>query len=340
VQISLGRRVALKILPFAAALDAKQLQRFKNEAQAAAHLHHQNIVPVYAVGCERGVHYYAMQFIEGETLAALILELRGLTVREDRGSRVEDREATTTAQRPVPTKQADTREDYGPACETSPRHPRSSILHPPSSFFRMVANLGAQAAEALEHAHSLGVVHRDVKPANLLVDVQSNLWVTDFGLAHCQSQAGLTMTGDVVGTLRYMSPEQALAQPVGVDHRSDVYSLGATLYELLTLEPAFSGRDRQELLRQIAFEEPKPPRRVNQAVPAELETIVLKAMAKDPAAFPSRWALPFRGTGWPSARPWRSANFTTSRRSLGSWNRPASTTPASCPAAATPRARS
>src|SRR5205085_1769628 len=108
------------------------------------------------------------------------------------------------------------------------------------------------------------------------------LWVTDFGLAQVQSDARLTMTGDLVGTLRYMSPEQALAKRVVIDHRTDVYSLGATLYELLTLRPAYGGSDRQELLRQIAFEEPKAPRRVNKAIPAELEAIVLKAMEKNP----------------------------------------------------------
>src|SRR5262249_24388967 len=131
------------------------------------------------------------------------------------------------------------------------------------AHFQMVARLGMQAAEALEHAHQLGIVHRDIKPANLLVencpqptaDCPPRLWVTDFGLARCQNQAGPTMTGDLVGTLRYMSPEQALAQRAIVDHRTDIYSLGVTLYELLTLEPAFTGSDRQELLRQIAFEE-------------------------------------------------------------------------------------
>jgi tetratricopeptide (TPR) repeat protein len=147
-----------------------------------------------------------------------------------------------------------------------------------------------QAAEALEHAHQLGIVHRDIKPANLLIDHSPlatqhspRLWITDFGLAHCQGQAGLTMSGDLVGTLRYMSPEQALAKRVLVDHRTDVYSLGATLYELLTLQPAFAGGDRQELLRQIAFEDPKPLRRLNKAIPAELETIILKALEKNPA---------------------------------------------------------
>src|SRR4029453_6520441 len=150
-------------------------------------------------------------------------------------------------------------------------------------YFRSVARLGVQAAEAPDHAHQLGIVHRDVKPANLLVDAGGHLWVTDFGLAQMQKDAGLTMTGDLVGTLRYMSPEQALAQRVVIDHRTDLYSLGATLYELLTLQPTFDGKDRQELLRQIAFEEPRPPRRLNKAVPAELETIVLKALEKNPA---------------------------------------------------------
>jgi serine/threonine protein kinase/Flp pilus assembly protein TadD len=308
-QLSLDRRVALKVLPFAAALDARQLQRFKNEAQAAAHLHHTNIVPVYAVGSERGVHYYAMQFIEGQTLAALITELRQLAGRES----VPERAAMTGpagqllsghwaaasagSAGPEPTG------PYGPeAAQTqagdttlSPAKPgsaRQAIQSP--AFFRIVAQLGIQAAEALEHAHQLGVVHRDIKPGNLLLEVSSpapserggevpRLWITDFGLAFCQSQAGLSMTGDLVGTLRYMSPEQAMARRVLLDHRTDIYSLGATLYELLTLEPAFNGRDREELLRQIAFEEPQPARRLNQAIPRELETIVGKAMEKNPA---------------------------------------------------------
>ncbi|HEY1380751.1 MAG TPA: serine/threonine-protein kinase, partial [Gemmataceae bacterium] len=139
-----------------------------------------------------------------------------------------------------------------------------------------------QAAEALEHAHQAGVVHRDVKPANLMVDARGNLWVTDFGLAVCQSDTGVTRSGDLIGTLRYMSPEQALGRRRALDHRTDVYSLGATLYELLTLLPAFGGDDRQELLRRIVSEEPRPACRVNPVVPADLETVVAKAMAKAP----------------------------------------------------------
>jgi serine/threonine protein kinase/uncharacterized protein HemY len=272
-QLSLDRRVALKVLPFAATLDPKQLQRFKNEAQAAAGLHHSNIVPVYAVGCERGVHYYAMQFIDGQTLTRLIAERRQLAGLE--ASRVEGRSGVWL-QGP----------DEAPTTEKSRARATRSTERSASdpAWLRTVAALGVQAALALEHAHQLGVVHRDVKPANLLVDVGGRLWVTDFGLAHVQSQAGLTMTGDLVGTLRYMSPEQALARPVIVDQRTDVYSLGATLYELLTLEPAFPGRDRQELLRRIATEDPRPPRRLDAAIPPDLETIVLKAMSKEPEA--------------------------------------------------------
>jgi tetratricopeptide (TPR) repeat protein len=134
----------------------------------------------------------------------------------------------------------------------------------------------------LEHAHSLGIVHRDVKPGNLLVDATGKLWVTDFGLARFGPDAGLTMSGDLLGTLRYMAPEQALSHHGLVDHRADVYALGATLYELLTGRPAVAAAERAEVLRQIAFEEPTPLRKLDKAIPAELETIALKCLAKNP----------------------------------------------------------
>src|SRR5438876_5215655 len=268
-QLSLGRRVALKVLPFAATLDGKQLQRFKHEAQAAGQLHHPNIVPVYAVGCERGVHYYAMQLIDGQTLSAMIRGLRqhaGMT--HDVAIPTNPAEQTPAA----PATGTHVSNQAGVATERSTKAP---------AFFRTAATLGVQAATALQHAHAQGVVHRDIKPSNLLVDARGDVWIADFGLARLGSDAGLTMTGDVMGTLRYMSPEQALAKRTLIDQRTDIYSLGATLYELLTLEPAFPGRDRQEVLRQIAFEEPRPPRQLNSALPMELETIVLKAMAKN-----------------------------------------------------------
>ncbi len=282
-QISLCRRVALKVLPFASTLDPRQLQRFKNEAHAAAQLHHTNIVPVFATGCERSVHFYAMQYIEGQTLAELIRTARD----EEQGTRGEGLDTEDWERKDVVAvapANADTREPQAITVSTE-RSSRSP------AFFRTVAHIGIQAAEALEHAHQVGIIHRDIKPGNLLIENTSlapqpaslRVWITDFGLAHCQNQVGPTMTGDLVGTLRYMSPEQALGKRVVLDQRTDIYSLGATLYELLTLQPAFDGQDRQELMRQIAFEEPRPPRQVNKKVPPELDTIVLKALEKNPA---------------------------------------------------------
>jgi serine/threonine protein kinase len=270
-QISLRRRVALKVLPFAATMDARHLQRFHNEAQAAACLHHTNIVPVYFVGCERGVHFYAMQFIDGQPLSEVIRQMRRLEKKEPLAS-----ENGTVAYRPLPKEAVST----PPAAEMTPLTGEGRRNR---DYYRKVAELGIQAAEALDHAHQLGIVHRDIKPGNLMLEGMGRLWVTDFGLAHMQhSEASLTLTGQALGMPRYMSPEQALAKRVPIDHRTDVYSLGVTLYELLTLRPAFASEDRHELLRQIAFAEPAKPRRLERGVPAELEIIVLKAMEKRP----------------------------------------------------------
>jgi serine/threonine protein kinase len=265
VQLSLGRRVALKVLPFASALDARHLQRFKNEAQAAAQLHHTNIVPVYAVGCERGVHFYAMQLIDGRPLSEVIRELR-----ESAADPVKKSMLATTVGDHVPTTNG---KSELPALQRSGRDRGS---------FRTAARICAQVADALEYAHEAGVVHRDIKPGNLLLDVRGNVWITDFGLAQVAADVNVTQTGDVVGTLRYMSPEQAAGRRTPVDHRADVYSLGATLYEWLTLQPIFTSEDRVTLLNQILNEEPRPLRELDRSIPIELETIVLKAIAKSP----------------------------------------------------------
>lgn len=276
-QVSLGRRVALKVLPFAAVLDQRRLQRFQNEARAAASLKHPNIVQAYWVGCERGVHFYAMEYVEGRNLAAVIDRLRqtagrGLVTPAESLSEVAGL-PPGAAGWPASTAETERQPQAAISTERSDHRPQ---------FFRSVARLGVQAAEALEHAHQTGIVHRDVKPSNLMVDAGGHLWITDFGLAMTQTETNLTMSGDILGTLRYMSPEEVEAKHGVLDHRTDIYSLGVTLYELLTLQAAFPGKDRQRVMRQIVEEDPCPPRQLSGAVPKDLETIILKTVAKEP----------------------------------------------------------
>ena len=295
-QLSLRRNVALKVLPFAAVLDSRQLRRFHNEAQAAALLHHPQIVPVYGVGCDRGVHYYAMQLIEGPTVAQVIRDMRSragldpplpeptLTtapLAEESGDHIPATAVVTNA--PGASDSALDAEPLSPSKSTVPQGILSTAQsHRAPSFVRAAVQLGIEVAEALDFAHQEGVLHRDIKPGNLLMDARGKVWVADFGLARIEADPGMTRTGDLLGTLRYMSPEQALGNRVTIDGRSDVYSLGATLYELLTLEPVFQGDDKQEILRQIAFDELRPLRQVDRSLPVELETILLKTLAKNP----------------------------------------------------------
>jgi outer membrane protein assembly factor BamB len=235
-QLSLKRRVALKVLRFGGAADSEALARFQREAETVARLHHTNIVPVFAVGCEQGVHYYAMQFIEGQGL-----------------DRARARQGASDTQ---------------------------------------IALWGVQAAEALAHAHARGVIHRDIKPSNLLLDAEGVVWLTDFGLARRADEVTLTVTGLLLGTPRYMSPEQAAATQRPVDQRSDVYSLGASLYELATGAPVHDGDTPQRLLAQILEAEPVLPSRHRPEMPRDLETILLKCLAKEPERrYPTAQAL-------------------------------------------------
>ena len=284
MQLSLGRRVALKVLSFASSLDAVRLQRFRNEAQAAAQLHHPHIVPVYAVGSDRGVHYYAMQLIEGPSLAQVIESIKRSRTGSPEPSLFKPQElgaADSLSETKDSNRQRHQQANTIQGMDLDSTHPSNPRNHR-VRYFRSLAKMILQAAQGLEHAHRYGVVHRDVKPGNMMLDSTGNVLITDFGLAQMQSDSDLTRTGDMLGTLRYMSPEQTTGGLLPVDHRTDIYSLGATFYELITLQPAVTGTGYQEITHQITDIDPASPRSIDPTIPAELEIIALKAMSKNP----------------------------------------------------------
>jgi eukaryotic-like serine/threonine-protein kinase len=305
IQESLGRHVALKTLPFHHLGDSTRLERFRREARAAARLHHTHIVPIFGVGEHEGLHYYTMQFIRGHGLDTVLQEVERL--RQDssasaaagapagqqlstvlalglRSGRLPVDEMERAGSTGAVVSQSHRGLVSAPPATTpllSPSGDRSELSdQPDAQYLRSVARIGIQVAEALEYAHKQGILHRDIKPSNLLLDAQGEVWVTDFGLAKAQDSDELTRTGDIVGTLRYMAPERFDGWS---DPRSDVYALGATLYELLTLRPAFDESDRVKLIDRVLHDGAIPLRQLDRRIPRDLETVVLKALAKEPA---------------------------------------------------------
>jgi serine/threonine protein kinase/Tfp pilus assembly protein PilF len=334
-QVSLGRHVALKLLPQKALLDAKQKRRFQREARAAARLHHTNIVPIFAVGQHDGLPYYVMQFIQGLGLDQVMDELKRMGPKGGSPSggelRVTPRDTAAaevarsllSGQFKAPPGKLDSSDsgepgapplrgpapgettvapgNPGPPGAGAPGSPgrlsdsftlsSSSATLPGQSgdaasshvrkqtYWQSVAQIGVHVADALEYAHKQGILHRDIKPSNLLLDTRGTTWVTDFGLAKADDQQNITHTGDILGTLRYMPPEAFEGK---TDPRSDVYSLGLTLYELLALRPAFDEQDRNMLIKQVMGTEPPRLDRLNPAIPRDLATVVHKAVDREP----------------------------------------------------------
>ena len=306
-QLSLGRRVALKVLATPGLHDPVRLRRFQREAKAAARLHHTHIVPVFGVGEADGIHFYVMQLIRGIGLDAVLEQIErprgpaavpegGATTppaaRRDLSTVAVARslltgrfasppspEGPTEVPARAPAPPAATPPPAAPAVRPGPAAP-ASTADPARHYARGVARIGVQVAEALEYAHRQGVLHRDIKPSNLLLDDDGTAWVTDFGLAKAADSDDLTQTGDLVGTLRYMAPERFAGR---CDARSDVYALGLTLYELLARRPAFAEADRGELVRRVTQGEPPPLRQLDPALPRDLATVVHKAIEREPA---------------------------------------------------------
>ncbi|MBI4586981.1 MAG: protein kinase [Planctomycetes bacterium] len=216
-QNSMNRRVALKVMPKAVAADTRAVERFLREAQIAGKLAHPNIVTIHAIGIEERVPWYAMEFVEGNTLAQVIKK-------------------------------------------------RGDALPEPAEIIRLAESFAA-VADGLHHAHSYKIIHRDIKPSNLILDGEGRLRILDFGLARLEGQESLTASGDFLGTPLYMSPEQARRKKIPIDHRTDIYSLGVTLYEMLAGRPPFQGKDHQDTLSQIIERDPVEPRKANPRVP-------------------------------------------------------------------------
>ena len=283
VQRKLERTVALKVLPAViGSASPSAVSRFRREAHAAARLHHTHIIPIYDFGESHGGYYYAMELITGQPLNVLVRRFAEQNAASASPSRLAEllrRTATDQTDRvslDVRTGEYGSR-DAAPASEiTTPRGGRL--------YYRQVARWIADAAEALHYAHGEGIIHRDIKPANIILSPDGRVMIGDFGLAKTMDEDSLTVTGSLMGTVRYLSPEQAMARRIPVDHRTDIYSLGATMYELLTFQPAFPGDDDKQVLSAIITKEPTAPRKIGSQVPLELETICLKTLEKAPDA--------------------------------------------------------
>ncbi len=235
-QISLKRRVALKVLPAHLSISAEAVLKFRREAEAGGRQSHPGVVAIHGVGEDDGVHYIAQELVEGGiTLADNLAEIR----------------------------------------QNRPR---------PAGYFREAAALMVEVADALRHAHQAGVIHRDIKPSNILITAEGRPKLTDFGLAKVEDALALSRTGDFAGTPYYMSPEQAASRRMGIDKRTDIFSLGVTFYELLALDRPFEGDTSHEVLRKILLDEPRDPRKLCARVPRDLAVICLKAMEKKPEA--------------------------------------------------------
>ncbi|MHC4887277.1 MAG: serine/threonine-protein kinase [Planctomycetota bacterium] len=258
-QTSLERRVALKVLARSTGENQRAEQRFEREAKMVARLEHDHILPIYSTGEEAGLRYFAMKHIEGASLDRLMRWL---------GDEVPTAPPAHLVQRFL---------------GLAPDRRAQAVWH------HEVARLGRDAASALHHAHSKGMLHRDIKPSNLLLDRDGKVWLTDFGVARDRASDTLSLPKSIPGTLRYLAPERLKGKQ---DERSDLYSLGLTLLELLTLKPSFTAQSQDELQRRIRQGVELPAASALPPAQRPLLAVIARATARDPKErYPDAQAL-------------------------------------------------
>jgi serine/threonine protein kinase len=284
-QVSLNRLAALKVLG-SALTDQTDIARFRREAQAIAKLNHPGIAGLYFVGQDGHICYIAIEYIDGMSMREL---MKALALSVSNHASIDSvLQATSTGEAGPALRFDDPTQTYipEPSVQGRPVAPNVAAqtvkrLIGTATYIRRCCEIARDAAIALAHAHDRGVIHRDIKPENILLDRQGKPHLIDFGLARFYEDVTLTNTGALVGTPMYMSPEQVTGR-LKIDHRTDIYSLGIVLYEMLTLNRPFTSPSREGILRQIVTKAMVPLTWKNKAVPRDLESVIHKSIAKDP----------------------------------------------------------
>jgi serine/threonine protein kinase len=266
VHETLGRRVAIKVMTVGLISNTKHLERFHREAISAASLHHTNIASVFGAGEDNGLHFYVMEFIDGQSVSQI---LKGAAIGLDETINL-------PAFSPPPT--------TPPSQPIAPNRTHDDLVIGDEKItsknrYKWVADTGQQIADALAYAHEKNILHRDIKPANLVMDFHGTVWLTDFGLAKNIVDDALTKTGDIIGTPQYMAPESFSGN---YDCRSETYCLGLTLYEMATLNPAFQNSSPGRMMKAVTTSTPPAPKKVDSRLPRDLATIIEKAIAREP----------------------------------------------------------